>query len=168
MVEGAKIDMAHHEGNAFRALDETIAFSDAVQAAMDATSADDTLILVTADHSHTLNFVGYPTRGNPILGKVRGRNSFDGEPGALAKDLSGLPYTTLGYANGPGNTGTSELQTAGSKQHPHYPKKILQPVSGRPDLTHTDTTDVESVSYTHLAPQPSILMVAPSGTAKAA
>jgi alkaline phosphatase len=143
MVEGAKIDMAHHEGNAFRALDETIAFSDAVRTAVDATSSEDTLILVTADHSHTLNFVGYPTRGNPILGKVRGRNSFDGELGALAKDLAGQPYTTLSYANGPGNTGTSELQAAGSKHHPHYPKKLLAPAIGRPDLTHTNTTDVE-------------------------
>src|SRR5690606_34187465 len=60
LVEGARIDMANHYGNAFRALDETIAMSRAVQAAMDMTSADDTLILVTADHSHTLNFVGYP------------------------------------------------------------------------------------------------------------
>ena len=44
----------------------------AVRAAVEATSRDDTLIVVTADHSHTLNFVGYPVRGNPILGKVRG------------------------------------------------------------------------------------------------
>lgn len=140
MVEGARIDMGHHEGNAFRALDETIAFSDAVRAAMDATSADDTLILVTADHSHTLNFVGYPARGNPILEKVRGSNSFDGEPGNLAKDLSGLPYTTLGYANGPGNTGATELQPAGPKHHPHWPRKLEQPATGRPDLTDVDTT----------------------------
>src|SRR5690606_9498060 len=76
MVEGARIDMANHEGNAFRALDETISLSNAVRAAMQATSPEDTLILVTADHSHTLNFVGYPARGNPILDKVRGSSSF--------------------------------------------------------------------------------------------
>ncbi len=140
MVEGARIDMAHHDGNAFRALDETIAFSDAVRAATETTSAEDTLILVTADHAHTLNFVGYPARGNPILGKVRGSNSFDGEPGKLAKDLAGLPYTTLVYANGPGNTGASETQPAGPKRHPHWPKKLLAPANGRPDLTDVDTT----------------------------
>ena len=143
MVEGAKIDMAHHEGNAFRALDETIAFSDAVRVAMQATSADDTLIVVTADHSHTLNFVGYPTRGNPILGKVRGRNSFDGQPGDLAKDLGGQPYTTLSYANGPGNTSATDVQPAGAKHHPHWPKKILAPATARPDLSGIDTTDPE-------------------------
>ncbi len=140
MVEGAKIDMAHHEGNAYRALHETVAMSDAVRAAVEATSADDTLILVTADHAHTLNFVGYPTRGNPIFDKVRGSNSFDGTPGKLALDLAGLPYTTLMYANGPGNTGATEVQDAGSKHYPHWPKKSLTPAQGRPDLTQVDTT----------------------------
>ncbi len=141
MVEGARIDMANHYGNAFRALDDTIALSDAVRAAMATTSPEDTLIIVTADHSHSLNFVGYPVRGNPILGKVRGRNSFDGQPGNLAKDLSGLPYTTLSYANGPGNTGASDQQPAGPKQFPHRPRKITTPAQGRPDLTDVDTTD---------------------------
>ncbi len=140
MVEGARIDMANHYGNAFRALDDTLALSRAVQAAIDATSADDTLIIVTADHSHTLNFVGYPVRGNPILGKVRGRNSFDGTPGNLAKDGTGLPYTTLGYANGPGYTGASDSQPAGSKHYPHYGKGY-QPSQGRPDLRDTDTAN---------------------------
>lgn len=141
MVEGARIDMAHHDGNAFRALDETIAFSDAVRAATEATSADDTLIIVTADHAHTLGFVGYPARGNPILGKVRGSNSFDGEPGKLAKDLAGLPYTTLVYANGPGNTGATEGQPAGPKRYPHWPKQLQAAANGRPDLSDVDTTD---------------------------
>ncbi|MFT4256801.1 MAG: alkaline phosphatase [Pseudoxanthomonas sp.] len=139
MVEGARIDMASHEGNAFRALDETIALSEAVQAAVDATSAEDTLIIVTADHSHTLNFVGYPVRGNPILDKVRGKTSFDGQPGELALALDGRPYTTLQYANGPGNTGASDSQPAGPKRYPHAPKKLLAPAAGRPDLTRIDT-----------------------------
>src|SRR5690606_14577209 len=125
MVEGARIDMAQHDGNAFRALDETNALSDAVRAATEATSAEDTLVLVTADHAHSLNFVGDSAPGNPILGKVRGSNSFDGEPSKLAKDLAGLPYTTLVYANGPGNTGATEAQPAGPKRHPHWPKKLL-------------------------------------------
>lgn len=139
LVEGARIDMANHYGNAFRALDDTIAMSHAVQAAIEATSADDTLILVTADHSHSLNFVGYPVRGNPILGKVRGKSSFDGTPGELARDGTGLPYTTLGYANGPGYTGASDSQPAGSKRFPHMGKGYL-PANGRPDLAEVDTT----------------------------
>ncbi|WP_425609686.1 alkaline phosphatase [Xanthomonas arboricola] len=50
-------------GNAYRALDETVSLSDAVRTAVQ-TAPPDTLIIVTADHSHTLNFVGYPVRGN--------------------------------------------------------------------------------------------------------
>jgi len=138
LVEGGRIDHANHEGNAFRALDETVAMSRAVQAAAEATSAQDTLILVTADHSHTLNFVGYPTRGNPILGKVRGRVSEDDDPNAYALDATGLTYTTLVYANGPGYTGASNQQPAGPKIHLHKPSSF-EPASGRPDLREVDT-----------------------------
>jgi alkaline phosphatase len=118
LVEGALIDYAHHEGNAYRALDETIALSEAVAAADAMTSPGDTLILVTADHSHTLSFAGYPTRGNPILGKVVRR----GRDGTLKPMLGadGMPYTALQYANGPG---------AGKDGAP------------RADLTGVDTTD---------------------------
>ncbi len=142
MVESGRIDHAHHEGNAFRALDETIAFSDAVRAAMEATSADDTLIIVTADHSHTLSFAGYPARGNPILGKVRGSGENGDEALAVgvALDQTGKPYTTLGYANGPGNTGQSSHQPAGPKKYLHKPS-AYEPALGRPDLSQVDTTD---------------------------
>ncbi len=139
MVEGARIDHANHSGNAARALGDTIALSDAVKAAVDATSAEDTLIIVTADHSHTLNFVGYPARGNPILGKVKDKGGEDGM-GALdlARDGMGLPYTTLSYANGPGYTGASNQQPAGPKKFPHGPSSF-EAANGRPDLTHVDT-----------------------------
>ncbi|AKC87410.1 alkaline phosphatase [Pseudoxanthomonas suwonensis] len=140
MVEGARIDHANHYGNAFRALDETIAMSEAVRIAAEMTSADDTLILVTADHSHTLNFVGYPVRGNPILGKVRGASGEDDGNGGYARDATGLPYTTLSYANGPGNTGESNRQPAGPKRFLHAPSRF-EPVQGRPDLSRVDTAD---------------------------
>ncbi len=138
MVEGARIDHANHDGNAFRALDETIAMSDAVRAAMSATSAEDTLILVTADHSHTLNLVGYPVRGNPILGKVRGSGSEDDVPGELVRDLTGQVFTTLTYANGPGNSGASNQQPQGPKYFLHRPSSY-EPRVGRPDLSQVDT-----------------------------
>lgn len=139
MVEGARIDHANHSGNAARALGDTIAMSDAVKAAVDATSAEDTLIIVTADHSHTLNFVGYPARGNAILGKVKDKGGEDGM-GALdlARDGMGMPYTTLSYANGPGYTGASNQQPAGPKRFPHSPSSF-ETANGRPDLTHVDT-----------------------------
>ena len=139
MVEGARIDHANHSGNAARALGDTIALSDAVRAAAEATSAEDTLIIVTADHSHTLNFVGYPARGNPILGKVKDKGGEDGAGGLeLARDATGLPYTTLSYANGPGYTGASNQQPVGPKKFPHAPSSF-EPANGRPDLTHVDT-----------------------------
>lgn len=138
LVEGARIDHANHYGNAYRALDETVAMSDAVRAAVEATSQDDTLILVTADHSHTLNFVGYPVRGNPILGKVRGQGSEDDSPGEFARDQTGLTFTTLTYANGPGHTGASNQQPAGPKRFLHAPSNV-EPTEGRPDLSHVDT-----------------------------
>lgn len=139
MVEGGRIDHANHYGNAFRALDETVSLSDAVRAAVQTAPAD-TLIIVTADHSHTLNFVGYPVRGNPILGKVRGVSGEDGDRSQYARDLTGLPFTTLSYANGPGHTGASNAQPAGPKKFDHEPSSA-EAAGGRPDLTHVDTED---------------------------
>lgn len=95
LVEGGRIDHAHHGGNARRALEDTIALDEAVKVALDMTEAKDTLIIATADHSHTFAISGYPGRGNPILGVVR-----NGGQALKAKD--GKAYTTLGYANGPG------------------------------------------------------------------
>ncbi len=105
MVEGGRIDHAHHAGQAGYALEEAVEFARAVQWAVDHTDPKDTLIMVTADHSHVLTIAGYPRRGNDILGLVvppagRGEDGGDGTSPVLAGD--GKPYTTLGYANGPG------------------------------------------------------------------
>ncbi len=102
MVEGGRIDHGHHDGKPGYALIETQEFSRAVQAALDNVDLEETLVLVTADHSHVFTMGGYPTRGNPILGLVV-MNDRSGEPKPhpeLADD--GQPYTTLMYANGPG------------------------------------------------------------------
>lgn len=143
MVEGGRIDHALHAGNAYRALDETISFADAVAAALAHTDPADTLIVVTADHSHTMTFAGYPRRGNPILGKVEGATDSYDEDSArgLAKDGSGKPYTTLGFYSGPGYTGASDQQPEGTKHFPHEPKAWQGISHGRPDLSDVDTTD---------------------------
>jgi alkaline phosphatase len=138
MVEGGRIDHGNHAGNAYRALTDTIAFSDAIRAAV-ATASEDTMIIVTADHSHTLTFVGYPKRGNPILGKVVGSSGEDAGPG-YATDALGLPYTTLAYANGPGYAGATDQQAEGPKR---FPAELsgAQEAHGRPRLANVDTED---------------------------
>ena len=141
MVEGGRIDHAHHRGNAYRALEETVAFSDAVRAATAATDVEDTLILVTADHSHTLSMAGYPKRGNPILGKVRGFDEDEPSAAGLRRDGAGHSYTTLGYANGPGHLAASNRQPAGTKRFPHEPSRQDAAAVPRPDLDDVDTTD---------------------------
>jgi len=68
MVEGGRIDHAHHDNYAQMALHETAEMDDAVAYAARNTDPADTLIIVTADHSHSFTMNGYPARGNDILG----------------------------------------------------------------------------------------------------
>ena len=100
-----RIDHGHHAGQAGYALEEAVEFARAIQWAIDNTDSEETLILVTADHSHVFTIAGYPRRGNDILGLVvppeMGERENVGEDGTLLAG-DGKPYTTLGYANGPG------------------------------------------------------------------
>ncbi len=121
MVEAGRIDHAHHGSNAYRALKDLQALDEAVAAAVEK-AGEDTLILVTADHSHVFTIAGYPARGNPILGLVR---SVDRETGGPADeyllDEDGKPYTTLGYHNGPNvREADSETLTDNMVQAPDY------------------------------------------------
>ena len=95
VVEGGNIDKAHHRNDAFHALRETAELSRAVAAAMASADMTETLIIVTADHSHGLVISGYPPRSTPILGDVP---DDAGEP--RARD--GKAYGVLSYASGPG------------------------------------------------------------------
>lgn len=102
LVEGGRIDHGHHDGKPGYAMLEAQEFNRAVETALGKIDLEDTLVIVTADHSHVFTMGGYATRGNPILGLVV-TNDESGEPNsgpALAAD--GKPYTVLGYANGPG------------------------------------------------------------------
>ncbi|XP_017487432.1 PREDICTED: membrane-bound alkaline phosphatase-like [Rhagoletis zephyria] len=89
-VEGGRIDTAHHKNLAEYALAETVEFSKAIEAAREMTSEEDTLIVVTADHSHAFTNAGYQNRGSDI---------FDVTPTKADDDKS---YLALSYANGPG------------------------------------------------------------------
>ncbi|WP_440877371.1 alkaline phosphatase [Thalassotalea sp. PLHSN55] len=129
-VESGRIDHGHHAGNASNALTDTIEFAKAVQAAVDATDPEETLIIVTADHSHVFTIAGYPKRGNPILGKVVEVNQT--EP-ALGSD--DLPYTTVGYTNGRGFRDLGQETNADATY-------ADDAVAGRIDLTAIDTETV--------------------------
>ncbi len=128
MVESGRIDHGHHAGNAAGALTDTIAFAAAVQAAVDSTDPEETLILVTADHSHVFTIAGYPKRGNPILGKVV---SVGSEEAATASD--DLPYTTLGYTNGLGHQDLGAETNSDAIYSYDYN-------TGRQDISGIDTT----------------------------
>lgn len=127
MVEGGRIDHASHEGNAYRTLSETSEFSRAVETALSLVDLKDTLVIVTADHSHTLTLGGYPQRGNPILGTVK-------EPGQKAPKQAkdGHPFTTLQFANGPGapTGGNARSQDWGHihTEDPDYHQSALVPL----------------------------------------
>ncbi|XP_039985332.1 alkaline phosphatase-like [Xiphias gladius] len=89
-VEGGRIDHGHHGGKAKRALNEAVEFDRAIGRAAELTSEQDTLSVVTADHSHVFAFGGYSARGNPVLGVSR------------SKALDNKHFTTAVYGNGPG------------------------------------------------------------------
>lgn len=114
MVEGGLIDHALHATLGKRALQETVTYNAALQAAIDRMETLDpglknTLIVATADHDHTLILNGYAARTgkttptNPgVIGLVR---NADGKP---ALDGKGQPYTIIGF-------GTGEQRHAGDR-----------------------------------------------------
>ncbi|KAL5275691.1 hypothetical protein ACFFRR_001502 [Megaselia abdita] len=89
MVEGGRIDQAHHQNYARAAMEEMVQFDLAIEKGVTMTDKKNTLVIVTADHSHAVTLNGYPNRGNDILGFAN-------------KTATQMPYETLMYANGPG------------------------------------------------------------------
>ena len=126
-VEGGMIDQAHHKNYAHLSLDETKEFSKAVEAARFMTDEADTLIVVTADHSHAFTYNGYPERRQNIFGSPE------------VSDEDNLPYGTLSYANGPGFSVT--YNSDGSRINPRTaditnPRQQSQATVPRDSETH--------------------------------
>ncbi len=140
MVEAGRIDHAHHAGNAARALNDAQVFSEAVAAADAMTDDADTLIIVTADHGHTLTFAGYPQKGNDILGLAT--SAFETAPSedGFARAGDGKRYTTLGYANGPGAITIGQQKLA--ERHDPTPAEVA-------DLNYRQQSTVPSPSESH-------------------
>ena len=136
VVEAGRIDHAHHGNNAYRAMEDTVALDAAVQTAT-SMLGDNALVMVTADHSHTFTISGYPRRGNPMLGLVRGP---DGE---LIKDLNGQPYTTLGYANG----SSAAREAAARKKNGGKPVTLTDEMVLAPNYQQTAAVPMRSETH---------------------
>lgn len=119
MVESGAIDLALHYSQPRRGLEELVHFDETVEAALKTIDLDDTLVIVTADHSHAMTLTGYPPRGNDIFGLVHDN----------VYVTDGLPYTTLMFTAGQGYNYTWDGQ------------KVV-----RPNLTGVDTGHKDYVS----------------------
>ncbi|MEX2520016.1 MAG: alkaline phosphatase [Paracoccaceae bacterium] len=103
MVEGGRVDHGNHGGVLHRTVSEGAQFAAAVAMADALTDDGDTLIVVTADHGHSLAFNGYCGRGSPITGlcyEIAASGVKHDDAPNLADD--GKPYSVAGYLNGPG------------------------------------------------------------------
>ena len=107
MVEGGRIDHALHETTAKKALQDTVAFDNAIKVAINKAKLNDpklshTLIVVTADHDHTLILNGYAKRTGKTTATTPGVLGLvlNYVTGATSRDADGKPYTIIGFGNG--------------------------------------------------------------------
>lgn len=90
LVEGGRIDHGHHENKPQHALYDAVEMNKAVECAVGMTSPEETLVIITADHSHVFTLGGYGARGSNIFHHSK------------KEDKEKRKYTKLGYYNGPG------------------------------------------------------------------
>jgi len=133
MIEGGRIDAAHHNGNAVRALSETVAFDKAIEEVMALVDPEETLVIVTADHAHTMSMGGYTHRELDITGS---------NPGDLGKDVS-----ILSYGNGPG---FKNLVTTGEGDYTQIDvANVTQEVNGHAEIRFKQPSAAPMNSETH-------------------
>lgn len=105
---GGRIDHAHHDTRPQRSLQETVDFSETIEKIRSQINEEDTLMVVTADHSHVFTVSGYPVSPKyfsqkeftfySIFFQNRGTNIL----GFAGTGDDRMRYFTLSYANGPG------------------------------------------------------------------
>lgn len=143
LVESAAIDKWHHDNNAYRALADVDQLDKAVKAALEMTDAADTLIIVTADHSHGLTINAGSTREEPILGLAR-------KHGVNEPDKDGRPRLTLSYATGPGfQPAGAPAPTEDEALSPDFRQPALTPMSSAQHAGE-DVAVYASGPYAHL------------------
>ncbi|NWZ23099.1 PPBT protein, partial [Asarcornis scutulata] len=145
---GGRIDHGHHEGKAKQALHEAVELDRAIGLAARLTSPQDTLSVVTADHSHVFTFGGYTPRGNPIFGETPPSPPAPawGHPGdvpavltvlplpglaPMQSDVDRKPFTSILYGNGPGYKivgGERENVSAVDFAHANYQAQSAVPL----------------------------------------
>ena len=150
MVEGGRIDHALHETTAKKALQDTVAFDNAIKTAIAKAKLTDpelknTLIVVTADHDHTLVLNGYAKRtgktaaGNPgVLGLVKNYVT-----GNVEKDLDGAPYSIIGFGNGENRTQASRstmvsLDETSTSANAYHQEAVIRVSAGNETHGGTD------------------------------
>jgi alkaline phosphatase/streptomycin-6-phosphatase len=136
-VEGASIDKQDHATNACGQIGETVAFDNAIGVALDYQRRHpDTLIVVTADHSHTSQIVAEDAAGAGVpTGYSTNLTTKDGQT------LS-LTYGTAGY----GGPGAAPVAAPPSQQHTGAVVPVWASGPGGLDVLgtndHTDLFDV--------------------------
>ncbi|MDM0004625.1 alkaline phosphatase [Variovorax sp. J22G73] len=150
MVEGGRIDHALHATNARRALQDTGAFDDAIKLALEKMQAIDpglknTLVVVTADHDHTLQLNGYAARtgkteaGKPgVLGLVKDYV----DTSKTSKDVDGNPYTIIGFGNGPRRLATRGAIDSTELESKDYRQEAVVPTDAASDSETHGGADV--------------------------
>ncbi|CAN0099097.1 unnamed protein product, partial [Discosporangium mesarthrocarpum] len=143
MVEAGRVDHANHAGNLHRTFVDSFAYQQAVSYAMKNTNRKDTLIISTADHSHSIAFNGYCGRGSPVTGLCMGIDPAGEETTGvplLASD--DLPFTVISVGNGPGSIGVNKIDDV-----THMRPNVTQEEAMKPD--YIQQANVPLSSETH-------------------
>ena len=104
LIEAGRIDHGHHAGKLNYVLKQTQQFNNLIQNVLAKVNLKETLLIVTADHAHSLGINGYCGRGSKINGICYRINPNDSKHQNKPNlGLDGKPFSVVNYLNGPGS-----------------------------------------------------------------